>query len=94
MPPRSRNNATTKQDMGYSEQKSLYWQKEESPQSIGTQPKLQKDLSDKNPTYSLDDATSPVYSQEPKMTSSMTYSSNDAKDEEFVLEESHFDYII
>lgn len=31
--------------------------------------------------FSLDDATSPVYTQELKMTSTRTYCGNDAKDE-------------
>ncbi len=94
MPSRNRDNATSKQDMGYSEQKSLCWQKEVSQQSIGTQPKLLRDLCEKKHNYSLDGATSLVCSQGPKMTSTRTYYGNGAKDEELVLEESHFDYII
>jgi hypothetical protein len=94
MPSRSRNNATSKQDM-VTQSKKVYACKKKSLSSLlAHKPKLQRDLSDKNHTYSLDDATSTVYSQEPKMTSSMTDCGNDAKDKEFFLEESHFDYII
>ncbi len=68
--------------------------KEESLPSIETLPKRQKDLDDKNHAYSVDETASAVYCQEYKKTSRKDYPNNDAKDEEFVLETSYFDYII
>ncbi len=93
MSSRSTNEVKRKEDEGYLEQKNLYWREELL--SVITQPKQQKDFDDKNYTYTLEEKTSPsAYYQEYKTTSDRAYQGDDAKDEEVILYESHFDYII
>jgi hypothetical protein len=92
MSSRSTNEVTPKEDIGYSEQKNPYWREE--PLSTVTQSGRQKDLDDKSYTYPSEKNIPSVYYKEYKMTSRRAYQGNGINDEEAVLDESHFDYII
>lgn len=82
-----------KEDEDYSDQKKHYWREE--PLSIATEPKWQKEFDKQDEIYALAESIKAVYYQEYKMTSRSRRQGNENKEEEeAILDDSHFDYII